>query len=171
MLIKRKIILLAILSAILIAILIGINLTPDNWKYFLSRRIPKVIATMLTAGAIAFSSMVFQTITNNRILTPSVLGLDSLYLLIQTMIIFLFGQSSIVFANNNYSFIISVSLMVIFSMILFKALLNKGNNIFFLLLTGLIFGTLFSSISTFMQVLIDPNEFLVIQDKKCLAWF
>lgn len=34
-----------------------------------------------------------------------------------------------------------------------------------LLLVGLILGTLFQSVSAFMQMMIDPNEFLHIQDK------
>ncbi|MCG0056936.1 iron chelate uptake ABC transporter family permease subunit, partial [Escherichia coli] len=46
--------------------------------------------------------------------------------------------------------------------IMFK---GEGRNIFFLLLIGIVFGTLFSSLSSFMQMLIDPNEFQVVQDK------
>src|SRR5699024_1231445 len=41
----------------------------------------------------------------------------------------------------------------------------KKNNIYFLLLIGMILGTFFSSFTSFMQVLIDPNEFSVAQDR------
>ncbi len=52
--------------------------------------------------------------------------------------------------------------MVIFALLLYKFIFRReGQNIYFLLLVGIILGTLFSSISSFMQVLIDPNEFLV----------
>ncbi|MCI4140259.1 iron chelate uptake ABC transporter family permease subunit, partial [Bacillus vallismortis] len=36
---------------------------------------------------------------------------------------------------------------------------------FFLLLVGIVNGTLFGSLSSFMQMQIDPNEFQVVQDK------
>ncbi len=161
--VKSKLLLLALGAILLIGLALCINITPDNWRYFLSRRIPKIIAIVLTASSIAFSANVFQTITNNRILTPNVLGLDALYLLIQTIIIFVIGRQHAMGLNENLSFIISVTLMVGFSLILFKVLLNEQRSIYFLLLTGLVFGTLFRSVSTFMQVLIDPNEFLKIQ--------
>ena len=39
---------------------------------------------LLVGYAIAVSTVLFQTITDNRILTPSIMGFDSLYRLIQT---------------------------------------------------------------------------------------
>ena len=110
--------------------------------------------------------MIFQTITNNRILTPSVLGLDWLYIFIQTVIVFIFGAKSIVIVNNNLNFILSVGIMMVFAIILYKLLFKReDSSIFFLLLVGLIFGTLFQSLASFMQMIINPNEFLIIQDK------
>ncbi|WP_454051955.1 iron chelate uptake ABC transporter family permease subunit [Clostridium sp. Marseille-Q7071] len=163
---KKIITFLSVLSLILIVLLVGIGLNSSNLSYALSRRIPKVAAIILTAISIAFSSMIFQTITNNRILTPSVLGLDSLYIFIQTVVIFLFGAKSIVVVNNNLNFILSVGIMIIFAILLYKLLFKReNNNIFFLLLVGLIFGTLFQSLSSFMQMVINPNEFLIVQDK------
>src|SRR5699024_2342261 len=117
-------------------------------------------------GAIAFSTTLFMTITNNRILTPSIMGIDSLYLLTQTFIIYMFGSNSLIMMNSNLNYLISISVMVVFSL-LFYRLLFKGenNNIYFLLLIGMILGTFFSSFTSFMQVLIDPNEFMIAQDK------
>jgi len=42
---------------------------------------------------------------------------------------------------------------------------KAGKNIFFILLVGIVFGTLFKSLSSFMEMLIDPNEFQIVQDK------
>lgn len=163
---KKKIYILSILFVVLVALFTFIGLNSRNWDYALARRIPKLIAIVLTGSAIAFSSTVFQTITNNRILTPSVLGLDSLYIFIQTSIVFVFGSSTIAKLGRNFNFILSVVIMTLFSIILFKLLFKReGNNIFFLLLFGLVFGTFFQSLTSFMQVLIDPNEFLVIQNR------
>jgi iron complex transport system permease protein len=163
---KKKISLLAVLSIILIVLFVSLGLNPNNFQYALSRRIPKTLAIILTGGTIAFSSMVFQTITNNRILTPSVLGLDSLYMFIQTFVVFALGSNNVTAVNNNVNFIVSVVLMIVFSTLLFKVLLKKeNNNIYLLLLIGMIFGTLFQSLSSFMQMLIDPNEFTILQGR------
>src|SRR5690625_6400688 len=88
------------------------------------------------------------------------MGLDSLYLLIQVLIIFVFGSNSLVMMNSNINYLISIGMMMLFSLVLFRLLFKgEGNNIYFLLLVGMILGTFFSSFTSFMQVLIDPNEF------------
>src|SRR5699024_11580138 len=84
----------------------------------------------------------------------------------QTFIIYIFGSQSLLMMNSNLNYLLSIGVMVVFSL-LFYRLLFKGenNNIYFLLLIGMILGTFFSSFTSFMQVLIDPIEFLVAQDK------
>ncbi|MCK9443729.1 MAG: iron chelate uptake ABC transporter family permease subunit [Tissierellaceae bacterium] len=163
---RRKIRLLAVISIILVILFVTWGLKSSNWGYFLSKRIPKIMAIVLTGGAIGFSSLIFQTATNNRILTPSVLGLDSLYMVIQSVAIFLLGSTSKLIVNKNINFAMTVVLMIVFSRILFRSILKKGNNnILTLLLMGLILGTFFQSFTSFIQMMIDPNEFLHIQDK------
>ncbi|MBF0707461.1 iron chelate uptake ABC transporter family permease subunit [Alkalihalobacillus hwajinpoensis] len=157
--------LLFVLSLLLISAFLLIDLG-GNVGYILPRRAIKIVAIIVTGSAIAFSTVIFQTITNNRILTPSIIGLDSLYMLIQTVIVFLFGSMNILILNKNINFLLSVVLMMVFASLLFKLLFRKeGQNIYFLLLIGLIFGTLFGSLSSFMEMLIDPNEFQVVQDR------
>ncbi|MGD6794256.1 iron chelate uptake ABC transporter family permease subunit [Metabacillus indicus] len=137
-----------------------------NPDYVLPKRGIKIAAIVLTGGCIAFSTMIFQTITANRILTPSIIGLDSLYLFIQTFIIFVFGSQSLTMTDKNINFLLSVGLMVLFALLLYQLLFKReGRNIYFLLLVGIVFGTLFGSMSSFMQVLIDPNEFQIVQDR------
>ncbi|WP_368503008.1 iron chelate uptake ABC transporter family permease subunit [Alkalihalophilus sp. As8PL] len=161
---KTKIYLLIVLAFTLVTLFLFIDL--NNWEYALPRRGTKILAIIITGAAIAFSTVIFQTITNNRILTPSIIGLDSLYMLIQTFLIFSFGSTSVLVLNKHVNFGISVIVMVIFAGILYRALFKKGGqNIFFLLLVGIVLGTLFGSLSTFMQVIIDPNEFLSVQNR------
>ncbi|MFC0477655.1 iron chelate uptake ABC transporter family permease subunit [Robertmurraya beringensis] len=137
-----------------------------SYDYALPRRGFKVVAMILTGVAIAYSTVVFQTITHNRILTPSIMGLDSLYMLIQTVIIFFLGSTHVTVTNKQVNFSISVVAMIVFALLLYRFLFKKGNQpIYFLLLIGIIVGTFFSSISTFLQVLIDPNEFQIVQDR------
>ena len=157
--------LLVIIAVLSIAAYLFVNIG-SNWSYALTRRGGEILAIVLTGGAIGYSTLVFQTITNNRILTPSIIGLDSLYLLIQTVVIFFFGSSTLAVMDSQFNFVVSVGLMILFAGVLYKVLFKReGQNIYFLLLIGLIFGILFDSIASFMQVLIDPNEFLVVQDR------
>lgn len=163
---NKKIIILTIVAVALIGLFLSTGVNSANYQYAMYRRIPKIIAMILTGSAIGFSSLIFQTVTNNRILTPSILGLDSLYVLLQTTIVFLLGSSSILITNGNVNFIITIVVTIAFSALLYKFVFRKGTkNIFTILLIGVICGTLFESLTNFMQVLIDPTEFLAVQDK------
>ncbi|MTD31520.1 iron chelate uptake ABC transporter family permease subunit [Planomicrobium sp. YIM 101495] len=147
----------------------GVYLFQDlngSFDYALPRRGIKVFAMVLTGVAIAYATVVFQTITHNRILTPSIMGIDSLYLLLQTVLIFFLGSAHVTIVNKQVNFILSILIMVVFALLFYHFLFKKGQRpIYFLLLVGIIFGTFFDSISTFLQVLIDPNEFQVVQDR------
>ncbi|MEZ0480095.1 iron chelate uptake ABC transporter family permease subunit [Planococcus sp. SSTMD024] len=137
-----------------------------SFDYALPRRGVKVFAMVLTGVAIAYATVVFQTITHNRILTPSIMGLDSLYMLLQTLLIFFLGSGHITIINKQVNFLLSIAVMVIFALLFYKLLFKKDNQpIYFLLLIGIILGTFFGSVSTFLQVLIDPNEFQIVQDR------
>ena len=161
---KMYMIVASIIVFSILFLIVGVKL--KHIDYAMSQRLPKLVAIILTGGCIAFSSVIFQTVTSNNILTPSVLGLDSLYILIQTMLVFFVGMDSKLMMNRNYNFILCIVIMVIASFFLYKKLFEKSNNnIMFLLLLGMIFGTLFKSISTFMQVVIDPNEYASLQSK------
>ncbi|MEZ9868953.1 iron chelate uptake ABC transporter family permease subunit [Vibrio sp. 10N.261.51.A4] len=160
-----KIAILAIVSLGMAAVFVGQGLTWDNYEFFLSLRLPKLLSIVLAAVAISASSLVFQTITNNRILTPSILGFDSLYMLVQTVLLFVFGSASFWVIDSIANFSMSVTVMILFSFALFHFYFkSKRNNVFTLLLIGIVCGSVFSSLSNFLAMLIDPNEFAVLQN-------
>lgn len=158
--------------AILAVIVIGLAVlfltvgASGMWDYVLPRRTVRLLAIALSGCAIASSTVVFQAITNNRILSPSIMGLDSLYLLVQTAIVFAFGSTHRLVQSANANFVLSLVLMLAFSLLMYRMFFAKERgNVFFMLLLGIIFGTFFQSIASFMQVLIDPNEFLIVQGR------
>ncbi|GKU76145.1 iron chelate uptake ABC transporter family permease subunit [Paenibacillus sp. L3-i20] len=162
---KLKLTLLAVIAIAVITAFLFLDL-PHNWDFALPRRAKKVFAITLTGGAIAYATLIFQTMTNNRILTPSIIGLDSLYMLIQTFVIFTFGAVSLPNTSKELNFAFTVGIMILFVALLYRLIFKReGKNLFFLLLVGLVMGTMFGSMTTFMQVLIDPNEFLILQGK------
>ncbi len=163
---KSKLLWLTVLSIAAAAFFVLSGLNADNAGFFLPRRLEKIIAILISAYCIGYTAITFQTITGNRILTPSVMGLDSLYLFIQTVIIFFFGSGKLEMMTGAGNFFLSIGFMIGASCILFLTLFGKERKgVYFLLLSGLIIGALFMSLATFMQVMMDPNEFLFLQGK------
>ncbi|MDE1318696.1 iron chelate uptake ABC transporter permease subunit VctG [Vibrio aestuarianus] len=161
---NTKLLLLVLLSLIFAGLFIGLGLNLDNYQYFLSRRVPKVLAIVLAGIAIAQSSLAFQTITHNRILTPSIMGFDSLYMFVQVMVVVLFGGLSSYALNPYVNFSLSVAVMLAFSSLLFAFYFRRQqSNLMALLLLGVILGQLFSNISSFFIMLMDPNDFSSVQ--------
>ena len=159
-------VILSVLILVSCALFLSLGINPGSTNYALSKRIPKLIAIVITGGCIGFSTIIFQTITDNRILTPSVMGIDSLYVAVQTVIYFVLGSASIFASNPKINFLICVVFMVIGSLGLYKLIFKRENsNIMFVLLVGMICGTFFKSLSSFMQMVIDPNEYLILQSK------
>ena len=163
---KKKIFILTILVLISCGLSLFLGINKDNIGFFLPRRATKLLAILLSSYCIGYSTVSFQTITNNRILTPSVIGLDSLYMFVQTIIVYFFGSKTLSMMSGYTNYFLSICFMVFFSLILFLILFLKENrNLYFLILAGMIVGNLFGGLSTFMQVILDPNEFLVLQGK------
>lgn len=161
---KTKLLILAVVAIVFAGLFIGVGLNADNYQYFLSRRVPKVVAMILAGIAIGQSALAFQTITNNRILTPSIMGFDALYMFTQTLVVVLFGGLSSFVLNDYLNFSLSVCVMLAFSVLLFSFYFKSNKqNLMVLLLLGVILGQLFGSISSFMTMLMDPNDFAALQ--------
>ncbi|UKJ74862.1 iron chelate uptake ABC transporter family permease subunit [Azospirillum brasilense] len=142
-----------------------------KWDFILAFRGTKIAAMVLVGYAVAVSTVLFQTITNNRILTPSVMGFDHLYRMIQTVLVFQFGSGLVASLDPRLRFGVEVASMVVFSGLLYWWLFNgagRGDNrrsLHLLLLVGIVFGVLFRSVTNFLQRIIDPNAFLTVQDR------
>ena len=135
-----------------------------NIDYVIPRRAIR-LATILVVGiSVAYSSIIFQTITNNKILTPAIMGYESVFILFQTAIVFAYGDKTFQVITQQDNFAYAVLLMMGFSFMMYLLIFGKGrNNIYHLLLIGLVLGALFSTFAQFLQIIIDPNEFTVIQ--------
>ena len=136
----------------------------EIFEYQFSSRLRKFILIILVGAAIATSVVIFQAITNNRLLTPSIMGLDAVYLFIKVLPVFLFGIQSVWVTNVYLNFIITLITMVLFALILFQGIFKIGHfSIYFILLIGVLLGTFFRSITGFIQLIMDPESFLAIQ--------
>ncbi|WP_374757686.1 iron chelate uptake ABC transporter family permease subunit [Staphylococcus sp. 17KM0847] len=143
-------------------LLIGIDF--EIFEYQFMSRLRKFVLILLVGAAIAASTVVFQSITVNRLLTPSIMGLDAVYMFSKVLILFIFGTSSIFITNFYLNFAVSLIAMIIFALILFEGIFRFGQfSVYFILLIGVILGTFFRSITGFLELIINPEDFLVVQ--------
>lgn len=140
--------------------------TYGNWDFALKLRGKKIVAFILVALASSISTISFQTITKNQFLTPGVLGLDNLYVLVQTLLFFFIGGIKMLSQETIGMFLLNILLMTALSVTFMWFFLDRlSGNLFLLLMVGMISGTFFSSTSTYLQVLMDPNEYDLLQGK------
>jgi iron complex transport system permease protein len=120
-----------------------------------------VIAVVVVCQAMA--TVAFQTVTNNRIITPSIMGFEALYVAIQTAAVYFLGAVGVVALQGVPQFVLQVVLMVGFSLLLYGWLLSgRYANLHVMLLVGIVLGGGLRSVATFMQRLLTPSEFDVL---------
>lgn len=135
----------------------------ERWWRISRMRVTSIVVIALVTFCQSLATVTFQTATNNRIITPSIMGFESLYVLIQTAIVFFFGAAGLVELAPFARFLLQSSMMVLFAVLLYSWLLSgRFGNLHVMLLVGIIIGTGMGALSTFMQQMLDPNEFDVL---------
>lgn len=136
-----------------------------NWDFILPFRGRKLLSLVIIAHAVACSTVLFQTVTSNRILTPAIMGFDSLFILCATLMVAGFGSTAVAAFDPRLVFAVNAALMVAASMALYRWLFRDGTeDLHRILLIGVVAGILFRSLAEFLQRMLDPNEFMVLTD-------
>ncbi|WP_315637513.1 MULTISPECIES: iron chelate uptake ABC transporter family permease subunit [Microbacterium] len=136
--------------------------TPGFWR-IAQHRATAVVVMALVAVAQAVATVSFQTVTNNRIITPSIMGFESLYRVVQTTTVYLFGVAGLVAIQGVGQFALQVLIMVALAVLLYGWLLSgRYGNLQIMLLVGIVIGGGLGAIATFMQRLLTPSEFDVL---------
>ena len=160
---RYRLILMAALAlgAAILYMLVNVNF--GNQKLFLYAmriRTPKLIAMLITAFAIGGASIVFQSIINNTIVTPCLLGMNSLYMLIHTAVVFVAGSGSILAVNANAAFGVDLVIMGVVATVIYSTLFQKtGHNVLYVLLIGTVLNSFFGSVQSTLTRVMDPNEY------------
>lgn len=159
----RKLMFMLLLVALAGAayMLVGVNFENQKlFAYAMKIRTPKLIVMLITAFAIGGASIVFQSIINNTIVTPCLLGMNSLYTLIHTAIVFFVGSGSLLARNANAAFAADLLLMGVVATVVYSYLFKKTrHNVLYVLLIGTVLSSFFSSIQTTLTRVMDPNEY------------
>ncbi|WP_246180205.1 iron chelate uptake ABC transporter family permease subunit [Kocuria coralli] len=164
---RRYILILGVLALAAVAFAFGLlawkNPMPVGsagfWR-IAELRVTNVTVMAIVAFCQAMATVSFQTVTNNRIITPSIMGFESLYVAVQTSTVYFLGATGLVAFAGTQQFLLQVALMVGFALVLYGWLLSgKYGNMQVMLLVGIIIGGGLGSVSTFMQRLLTPSEF------------
>ena len=128
------------------------------------RRMVALVAMIISAICQSLATVAFQSSTNNRIITPSLLGFEAIYSTIHTSTMFFFGTGVFIRFTGIESFVFQVIAMVLICLLLYGWLLcGKYGDLQLMLLVGVIIGTGLRSVSSFMRRLLAPSEFDVLQ--------
>ena len=161
---KMRLLIAAALALLTITLFMSFNVKA-SWEFTLMFRGKKLLTFLIVAFCISTATLLFQSMSNNRIITPAIMGFDALYMLIQTSLVFTLGAIQYAALNNYFKWAIEISILVVASSFLFQWLfIKKQFNLYLLILIGVVFGVLFRSFSSLMMRMIDPTEFGVLQD-------
>lgn len=159
----RNLIILTLLVIGVCAAYLFINSYPEKpklFQYIVSLRIPTLLVMLIAAFAIGSASVIFQSIINNRIVTPCLLGMNAMYTFVRTVVVFVVGSGSVIAANANLSFAIDLIVMVIAATFIYSYMFQKtGNNVLYVLLIGTVLSSFFGSMQSTMIRVMDPNEY------------
>ena len=161
--IRSKLSILTSITLLFIILYMTIGINFSSWNkisFSLSYRFPKLIAIIISAYAIGSSTLVFQTIINNKIITPGLLGMSALYTLMHCVIAVLLGTGSVLLTNKNISFGIDLIVMSIVASFVYGLLFKATKyNILYILLIGTVLTSLFGSIQETIIRGMDPSEY------------
>lgn len=130
----------------------------------IKRRQNALIAMAMASVCQALATVIFQTITSNKIITPSLLGFEAIYATINTSVMYFLGVSVFLALGNVYFYLGQILIMVLVCLLLFYGILNmKNSSIDLVLLVGVVMGQGLRSVSAFMRRILSPSEFDVLQ--------
>ncbi|MFJ4039358.1 iron chelate uptake ABC transporter family permease subunit [Microbacterium sp. NPDC090007] len=126
-------------------------------------RVVSVATIALVACCQAVATVLFHTATANRILTPSIMGFDALYVVMQTALVFFFGSAALSATDGLLKVAVQSVLMVGFATLLYGWLFaGRRGNLHIMLLVGVVLGVGLGSLSTVMQRLLTPSDFDIL---------
>ena len=158
-----RLVFLAVAAAAAVAVYLLIHSHPEKPKlfhYILSLRIPTLVCMVIASISIGVATLIFQSIVNNRIVTPALLGMSSIYSFLHTAAVFVFGTGSSLYLNANLSFAVDlVSMGAVGTLIYWYLFRKTGHNILYIMLIGTVLSSLFGSAQSAMIRVMDPNEY------------
>ncbi|MBD3690021.1 iron chelate uptake ABC transporter family permease subunit [Nanchangia anserum] len=138
---------------------------PAAWQIIAPLRIPRLIGLVVVSFALPTATVVFQQVTRNRILSPSVMGFDAMYSLVATGLVFVAGSAAVNRIPSLGLFLLQAGVQTLLALGLFALVLTRTRaSIHLLVLVGIVIGTMLRSFTAMLALVMDPNEYLSVQD-------
>ena len=153
---------MVLITLVILAVIgyLTLNVNPKYIEFAMRLRVPKLLVMLVTAFCIGGASIVFQTLIQNTIVTPCLLGMNSLYALIHTAVVFFLGSGSLIARHPQLSFLVDLTIMGAAAILIYGTLFKKmKHQILYVLLAGTVMSTFFSSMQTTLIRIMDPNEY------------
>lgn len=158
--IRRKLIWLSFCAVLACTGFMFAAVNPKFLHFALSLRLPTLSAILISAFAIGAASLVFQTLVQNNILTPCLLGMNSLYLLLHTVLVFTAGLGSFIVTNPTLAFCADLLLMALTAVFLYSYIFKKTRyNVLYVMLIGTVLTTFFTSLQNTLVRIMDPADY------------
>ena len=136
----------------------------SDWTFIVQYRGSRLLGMLLVAVTMGLATVVFQTITHNRILTPSLMGFDVLYVLVHALALLLWGTELGASWPLELRFVFEVAVMVAIALLLFRWLFSDSvRGLHMLILLGMVGGLLFRELADLSLRMFDPSEFSIAQ--------
>ena len=164
----QPLLLLLTLAVVLVALSIGkIPVSPEHWKEILlgrmdtsapqwvalvQIRLPRILAALLIGAGLSASGTVFQGLFQNPLVSPHILGVASGSA---------FGAATFILLGASVPLIrIGAFLFGLLSVVMAYGLgrFHRRSPLLMLVLSGVIIGSLFSALTSFLKYIADPME-------------
>ncbi|WP_373354135.1 iron chelate uptake ABC transporter family permease subunit [Pseudoroseicyclus sp. CXY001] len=160
---ERRLLLLALGLVLLCAVYLGWGLRAP-YGFILSLRVTKLAALVVTGLAVGAATILFQTVAANRLLTPGIVGFDSLFVFIQTTLVLTLGAAGFASLPGLAQFAAETACLMIAGLVIFGTLFLRGSgDLLRMILTGVILGVFLRGLSSFAGRLLEPSEFAIVQ--------
>ena len=130
----------------------------------LGLRLSKLAALVVVGSAAGAATLIFQTVIGNQLLTPNLMGLDALYVFLQTGLVFVLGGVGYAAIGPGWSFVMNAGVLLGVVLGIFRVFLRGGvRDVTRVVLSGVVLGLLLRGMTELMGRLIDPSEFSIVQ--------
>ena len=151
--------LLGVVAVLCVIGFMTLNVQTD-WAFILEHRGSRLLALLLTACAIGISTVLFQTITHSRLLTPALMGFDVLFVLVNTLVLLVWGGAELAAWPPSLRFAVQVLVMVAVALLAFRLLFSGSvRSLHLMILLGMLAGMLFRELAELGARVLDPSEF------------
>ena len=126
---KKTRILLAFLSVMAVLLIVMYLIIPTKnstgvSSFILQRRLLKLLVIVIVSSAIPISTISFQTVVQNRFLTPGVLGIESLFVFIQSGLYYFESLLGLNVEQSIFIYVVTIGVQI--GLILLLMNVSKG---------------------------------------------